>query len=230
MKRRDLTAVLCRDEWFAALTPALQDAILQHGRVRRYRDRPIYLAGDPPNDLFALIWGQIHVTRISAAGRAALLMVANPGTWFGESSMIDGMRRFSTARAVGEAAVLQITPSTFRTIVQNDPSRFASFAQIVFRRYRRAIEHIVDFSSLPLPVRLAQRLLEVGTGGNGGRRVVKLSQQELADALGTSRQSVNKALKALERDGLIEIGYASVRLRVPAELRKLADTPIRLDW
>lgn len=178
--------------------------------------------------LFALISGQIHVTRISAAGRTALLMVGNPGTWFGESSMIDGMRRFSTARAVGEAAVLQITPSKFRTIVQNDHSRFAAFAQIVFRRYRRAIEHLVNFSSLPLSARLAQRLLEVDAGRKDSRRVAKLSQQELADALGTSRQSVNKALKALERDGLIEIGYASVRLLASTELQTLADTAVRL--
>lgn len=228
MNRNVVSAILRQDEWFSALTPALQAAIVQHGRVRRYRDQTIYVAGDPPNGLFALISGQIHITRTSASGRTALLMVGNPGTWFGESSMIDGMPRFSTAAAVGEALVLQITPAKFQTIVQQDGSYLAAFVQIVCRRYRRTIEHLVDSSSLPLSVRLAQRLLEIEGRPIRGSRVVELSQQELAAAIGTTRQSVNKALKALERDGLIEIGYASVRLIAPAKLRKLAEAAIRL--
>lgn len=223
----DVEAVLAQNPWFRDLAPALARGILAEGLVRRVTDHVLYAAGDEPNGLFALIAGEIRVIQTTAEGRSALLLIGSPGVWFGETAMIDGRPRSSEAITVGAATVLQLNPAAFNRLATANIAHYAAFARLVCDRYRDAMEHIVSLSNLPLAVRIAQRLLGLARGHGkpteGGVRIgLHLSQEQLAETVGVSRQSLNRVLKDLEARGLIAVGYGAVTLRDPAALERLA--------
>lgn len=233
MNRTELREILAGNPWFRGLPQMLAEGILSEGRVRWFEDQAIFRTGDEANGVFALLSGQIRISQTTSEGRAALLMVATPGAWFGESSMLDGKTRSTDAAAIGKTALLQIDRAGFARLTRNNPEHYAPFVQILGDRYRKALDHIVHTSGLPLAVRLAQRLGELGRGHGrkeGGGIVVdlRLSQEELAGTLGVSRQTVNKALKDFERKGLITVGYASTTLLKPSALEKLAKAEVSL--
>ena len=225
--KQGVREVLQRTAWFRGLPAALAEGIVEQGMVRRLRDEVVYATGDPPNGLFALISGEIRVLQTTEEGRQALLMIASPGVWFGETAMIDGEPRSSDAMAIGEVRVLQLSPPVFRRLTADDSQHYAAFAQLVCAQYRKAMEYIVTTANLPLPVRLAQRL--VGLAQAHGRLEagavildVRLSQESLAATVAVSRQSLNRALKAFEAEGLVSVGYRSLTIHDPQGLERLA--------
>jgi CRP-like cAMP-binding protein len=225
--KETLRAVLAGNPWFRGLPEALSEAILTHGLVRHLIDEIVYSTGDPPNGLFALISGEIRVIQTTAAGRSALLLIASPGVWFGEVAMIDGQPRSSDAIAVGEASVLQLSPPVFRRLIADNSQHYAAFAQLVCEQYRKAVEYIVTTANLPLPVRLAQRLVGLAHahGHKSGSSVVidlRLSQETLAETVGVSRQTLNRALKALEAKGMVSVAYSALTIQDAAALEALA--------
>jgi CRP-like cAMP-binding protein len=232
MDRHALVNLLEQNPWFAALPPALKSGILREGRLRRMNGGMIYMTGDAPNGLYALISGEVRSVRVTAEGRSALLMVGHPGTWFGESSMLDGEPRNSEAHAVGETTLLQLTPAGFKRLTENNLPHFACFVQLLSLQYRRAVDYIVNMSHEPLPVRTAQLLCRLAGHSrktqDGHVIDVKLSQADMAATLNVSRQTLNKQLKQLEADGLIAVAYTQITIRRRAALERLAHprTPI----
>jgi CRP/FNR family transcriptional regulator, cyclic AMP receptor protein len=219
--------VLAGNPWFRALPDALAEAILTQGLIRRLTDEIVYAAGDPPNGFFALISGEIRVIQTTAEGRSALLMIARPGVWFGEAAMIDGLPRSSDAIAIGRAIVLQIDPRVFRRLTLDNSQHYEAFARLVCEQYRKAMDYIVTTMSLPLPVRLAQRLVGLAhshgrENGDGMIIDLHLSQEVLAETVGVSRQSLNRALKALEAKGMVSVGYSALTIRDAGALETLA--------
>lgn len=225
--RDERRAVLSRNAWFRDLPAALADAIVSEGVMRRYRDQLIYAEGDAPNGLFALLSGEVRVRHTGHDAGSTALMILSPGGWFGEAAMVDGQPRSSDALAVGPVRALQITPAVFARLTAGDVEHYARFARLVCAQYRAAMKYIVSTSNLPLRVRLAKRLVALaeshGVDTGQGRRIdLQLSQEVLADMVGVSRQSLNKALGQLRRDGLVATRYAEVTVRDAAGLQAIA--------
>ena len=223
----ELREVLSATPWFRDLPERLADGVLTLGRVGRWTNETVYAAGDAPNGLFALISGEVRISQTTASGRAALLMIASPGVWFGEAAMIDGKPRSSEAAAVGATTLLQLTPQAFGRLTADNGRHMAAFASLVCDQYRRAMEYIVETASLSAPVRLAQRLTELvrthGRPASGGVAIdLRLSQESLAEMVGVSRQTLNRILKTLEASGMVALGYRAVIVRDPAALEALA--------
>jgi len=219
--------ILLGNAWFRDIPESLREGILAEGLVRTLTDQLVYAAGDPPNGLFALISGEIRVFQTTAEGRSALLMIGRPGVWFGETAMIDGQPRSSDALAIRRARVLQLSPTAFRRLTHGNTEHLTAFARLVCDQYRRALDYIVTTSNLPLPTRLAQRLL--GLAQAHGRAVkagvvidLRLSQEALANTVGVSRQALNRVLKTLEAQGIVSVGYGAVTVVDPVGLEALA--------
>lgn len=222
-----LREVLSLTPWFRGLPPDLAEGLLRLGRVRRWTDERVYAAGDAPNGLFALISGEVRVSQTTAGGRAALLMIASPGVWFGEAAMIDGKPRTSEAAVVGATTLLQVSPPAFHQLTAHSGPNMAAFASLVCDQYRRAMDYIVETAGLSAPVRLAQRLAELvrthGRPGVSGVMIdLKLSQESLAEMVGVSRQTLNRLLKGLETDGVVALGYRALTVKDSAALEALA--------
>lgn len=232
--REGLREVLILNPWFGALPSAMADEILARGLVRHLSDETVYATGDPANGIFALISGEIRIFHTTPEGRSALLMIASPGAWFGEAATIDGQPRSSDAVAVGITSVLQLTPAVFRQIASADSEHWAAFARLVCEQYRRAMEYIVTTANLPAPVRLAQRIAGLAHARGRQNAVgapidLRLSQETLAELVGVSRQTLNRALKTLEARGILSVAYRSVTIRDTAALDELAKSRLLPD-
>jgi CRP-like cAMP-binding protein len=220
------TRILDRNPWFAGLPRPLAKAILRGGRIRRVRDAVVFAAGDESNGLFAVLSGRVHISHSSSDGRLALLLVADAGTWFGETSVLDGGARYSDALAVGPCELLHLDMAEFGRLSQQHVSHYAAFARLLCDHHRLAMDHIAGLGALPVAVRLAQRLLFFARPSTDGRRddeAVPLSQEQLASVVGVSRQALSSHLKDFECRGIIALGYRTISLRRRAVLEQMVN-------
>ena len=221
MNPKTALAVLRGNAWFAGLEPELAEEILRLGHIRRVKNEMLFAVGDEPNGLFAVLQGEVHISQNSSEGRRGLLLVASAGAWFGETSPLDGQRRFSEALAIGTCDLLHLSMSAFHGLTHNSISNLSAFVRIQCDHYRLAMAHAASLSVLPVRVRIAQRLIFYAraqrTRGKLGYSV-RLSQEVLASSVGISRQALNVHLKRLERDGIITVNYAAVDVHKVEEL------------
>jgi CRP/FNR family cyclic AMP-dependent transcriptional regulator len=220
------TRILDHNPWFAALPRALANAILRVAKIRRVKDAVVFAVGDEPNGLFAVLSGCVHISHSASDGRLALLLVADAGTWFGETSVLDGGPRYSDALAVGPCELLHLDMAEFRRLSQQQVAHYAAFAKLLCNHHRLAMDHIAGLGALPVAVRLAQRLLffaRPSTDGRRGDEAVPLSQEQLASVVGVSRQALSAHLKDLERRGIIALGYRTIILRRRMVLQQMVN-------
>lgn len=223
MDKRTVTDILARNPWFAALPSALARDIVRLGQVRRVRDAMLFAAGDEPNGLFGLLAGKVHISHATSGGRLGFLLVAQPGEWIGEASVLSGDPRFLDALAVGRCDLLHLSMSAFEQLTRN-VSHYEAFVLLLCDHYRLAIRHIESSRELPAPLRLAQRLLFFSRSQNESGKpsnIVLLSQEQLASTVGISRQALNIHLKSLERGGVISLSYGSIRIHKRAALEQI---------
>jgi CRP/FNR family cyclic AMP-dependent transcriptional regulator len=221
-----LKAVLGRNDWFARLDPELADGILDLGRMRRLNDSLIYSASDVADGLFALISGQVRMTRVFHSGQPAFLVVASPGAWFGVSAAIDGKPYGYDAAAVGDAVLFHLSRERMRMLIDNRAERYAAFANLLADHYRVAIDTLIgQRNHRPLQI-LAHELVRLAER-HGRRRDdgvlidLRLSQDDLAVMIGVGRQTINRLLKTLEQDGVATVNYASVTIQSLEALQRL---------
>ncbi len=228
MDRTAAKSVLARNSWFASLAVDLQADILRLGRTRYMKNAVIFAVGDAPNGLFAVLSGKVQISHTSSDGRLALLMMAESGAWFGETSLLDGGTRNSDALAVGRVELFHLDVFAFREMTRDSSQRYAAFVRLLCDHFRLAMDH---FASLRMPAeaRIAQRLLFFSrTQANNGEpgRVVNLSQEQLASNVGISRQALNSHLRRLEEQGLVKLGYSEIRLCNHRALVRLAQNAL----
>ena len=221
-----MKAVLGRSDWFAGLGGELADGILDLGRIRRLNDSLIYSANDVADGLFALISGQVRMTRVFNSGQPAYLVIASPGAWFGASAAIDGKPYGYDAAATGATVIFHLSRERMRTLIGGRVEHYAAFANLLADHYRVAIDTLIaQRNRRPLQI-LAHELLRLakrhGRRREDGVRIdLRLSQEDLAVMIGVGRQTINRLLKTLEQDGVATINYASVTIRSLEALEQL---------
>ena len=204
-------ALLDTDRWFGSLTPGRRDALIAEARVRTVpAGGLIYGIGDAPNGLWAVIEGQVRLKGYPAAGAEFLALILRPGTWFGEVSTLDGGPRPHDAAAFGAARVLHVPMAAFRRAAERLPMLYHDVGRLVCQHQRIALDFIAETLSLPPAARLARLL--TGRGHEDGG-LLHVRQEEIAVMLGMSRQTVNRHLRSLERQGVIALGYGRIAVR-----------------
>lgn len=228
---RERRTFLLRNPMFRGLPEAVCDAVVAMTRTRHLTDRSrLFAKGDAPDGMYAVVSGCIRATSSTADGREALLGLMEPGCWFGESSLFDGLPRTYTADAQGECEVLMIPREPLNALLDAQPQLYRHFVPLLCQRIRLSTLLLESNALLSLEGRLAQRLLLLAENVLQGseeppRHVLHLSQEDLSQMLGTSRQSINKVLGDWERGGLIERHYGALTLSDPAALRSLCAPP-----
>jgi CRP/FNR family transcriptional regulator, cyclic AMP receptor protein len=197
--------------WFARLSPGLQADILSRATVRRHPDgATLSSRGQAPMEWCGVARGAVRVGGVSLAGKQITLTYVEPGTWFGDIALLDGLPRTHDAAAHGETTLLVVHKADFRDLMQRHTELTEALLRLNCRRLRLMFDQLEDLYTLPLAARLAkQLLLLVRSYGieQGGETVIglQLAQEELAQLLGASRQRVNQELKAMERDGALRV-------------------------
>lgn len=187
----------------------------------------LYARGDAADALYGLIRGHIRLSNVAPDGREVLVMLFEPGDWVGEVSLFDGLPRTHDAHAVGHTEVFVLPKAKLLALLDAQPLLYRHFAMLLARSLRVALSYIDDAALLPLPARLAKRLLDLsrvyGEETPQGRRIeLHLPQEDLGRMLGASRQSVSKELKRWEAQGWIGVEYGKVMIRDEAALLQLA--------
>jgi CRP-like cAMP-binding protein len=197
--------------WFSRLTPALRNAILSRAGVRRLADGALLSSrGDPATEWCGVAKGAVRVSSVSLSGKQVTLTYVEPGTWFGDIALFDGLPRTHDANAHGETTVLVIRKADFKDLLAQHVELYDALLRLNCRRLRLMFDNIEDLNTRPLAARLARQILllakSYGIEQGGEIRVgLQLAQEDIAQLIGASRQRVNQELKGFEREGAVRI-------------------------
>lgn len=216
-----LHAALASDEWFSACAPVLQAELLRLARMRHLvPGESLFARGGEADGLCAVVAGALRIGALNADGHSALLAYLEPYQWFGEISLIDGRPRTHDAVADGPTQVLVVPREALLAWLDAHPAMWRELARLACRKLRVLFIAVEELAQLPLEERVWRRLQLVARGygsRDAPRRRIRLSQELLAQMLGVSRQSINKALKALEASGRLRLHYGEIELPASSE-------------
>jgi len=211
-----LHTVLASDEWFSACDPAIQTELLRLARLRPLANgESLFARGGEADGLCCVVAGALRIGALNAEGDSALLAWLEPYQWFGEISLIDGHPRTHDAVADGPTQVLLVPREPLLAWLDEHPAMWRELARLACRKLRVLFVAVEELAQLPLEERVWRRLQLVAQGygsRDAPRRRIRLSQEVLAQMLGVSRQSINKALKALEAGGRLRLHYGEIEL------------------
>jgi CRP/FNR family transcriptional regulator, cyclic AMP receptor protein len=195
--------------------------------VKLSRGEHLFLEGQDGDRLYVVLDGKIKLTRAAADGRENLWSVLGPGEMFGELSLFDPRPRTSTASAVTDATVAALAHDTLRAWLPGRPDVSLHMLQALARRLRRANDVVSDLVFTDVPGRVAKNLLDLaerfGEQDRDGLHVHHdLTQEELAQLVGASRETVNKALADFAARGWLQISARSVLILDIDRLRRRA--------
>ena len=197
--------------WFSKLSPALRAAILSRSVVRHLDDgAPLASRGAPAEQWCGVASGAVRISTVSLSGKQITLTYAEPGTWFGDIALFDGLPRTHDANAHGQTTLLVVRKTDFRALLAQHVELYDALLRLNCRRLRLMFDIVEDLNTRPLAARLAKQILllakSYGIAEGGEIRVgLQLAQEDLAQLLGASRQRVNQELKGFEREGAVRV-------------------------
>jgi CRP/FNR family transcriptional regulator, cyclic AMP receptor protein len=194
----------------------------------------IYRMGDERDAIYGLVNGHIKLTREDASGNRVLLEILPPGTVFGEDALFANGKRIRTARAHDMVTIVRLGRADVLRLMAEFPRLNEYFFRLIGERLLRAEERICDLSLDGIASRLAKVLLDLatryGVPQEGGRRLISLRipHRELADLVGSTRESVTMHLNDLRRREVVEFSNRRILiLNPPALLAQAQSTPRR---
>jgi CRP-like cAMP-binding protein len=197
--------------WFSKLSQPLRHAILSRATVRRLKDGAMMSTrGASADEWCGVAQGAVRISSVSLSGKQITLTYVEPGTWFGDISLFDGLPRTHDSNAHGETTLLVVRKADFKELLAQHTELYEALLRLNCRRLRLLFDAVEDLNTLPLASRLAKQILLLARSygvaqGEEIRIGLQLAQEDLAQLLGASRQRVNQELKGFERDGAVRI-------------------------
>jgi len=210
--------VVRRAPLFAALDDESANALMKSMTTSRLeRGDVLFREGDQGNRLYVIGEGKIKLGLTSVDGRENLLAILGPGEMFGELSLFDPGPRTATATAVAETQLIELGHDDLNTFLAGRPAVATSMLAALARRLRRTNDSLADLVFTDVPGRVAKALLDLsnrfGRPAEDGILVAHdLTQEEIAQLVGASRETVNKALADFASRGWIKLEARAVVL------------------
>jgi CRP/FNR family transcriptional regulator len=183
----------------------------------------VFHEGDQSDACYIVREGDLRVTREHSDGRAIALATLGPGDFFGELAMLDGQARSASVEALSDAELLALPAIDMRRLLAEHSDITVKLIAALTRRLRETNERITRQSFQTVPSRVAGVLSqliaeEVSEEALEGV-TVRMTQADLAQLAGTSRESVSRFLATLERAGIVRVGRGRVTVLEPRRLR-----------
>jgi CRP-like cAMP-binding protein len=219
---------LARAGIFQGVDPsAVQDLKSALEPVTFPRAHVIFAEGELGDRLYIILSGKVKIGRKSPDGRENLLAVFGPSDMFGELSIFDPGPRTSTATTVTEVQAVTMDRTALREWIAKRPEIAEQLLRVIARRLRRTNNMLADLIFTDVPGRVAKALLQLahdfGTQEGGMLRVTHdLTQEEIAQLVGASRETVNKALADFAHRGWLRLEGKSVLILEPQRLVRRA--------
>jgi CRP-like cAMP-binding protein len=197
-------------EGAAALRASLTERAVAKGEI-------IFQEGEPGDRMYVILEGKVKLGQSSNDGRESLLAILGPGEMFGELSLFDPGQRTSTATALTDAVILALSNEQLRPWLAGRPEVAAALLQALARRLRRTNEAMADLVFSDVPGRVAKALMDLGekfgeVTSEGLMVTHDMTQEELAQLVGASRETVNKALADFAQRGWIRLESRQVMI------------------
>ncbi|MHA3700704.1 Crp/Fnr family transcriptional regulator [Jatrophihabitans sp. YIM 134969] len=208
--------VLRRAGLFQGVDPEDAEALSdQFETVEVQQGRAVFREGDPGDSLYIVLSGKVKLGKHSSDGRENLVAVMGPADQFGELSLFDPGPRTTTATAVTDARLARLPKAALHQRLQERPMIGVQLMRVLARRLRRTNTMLADLMFVDVPGRVAKQLLllsqRFGTVDGGLLCVTHdLTQEELAQLVSASRETVNKALAEFASRGWLRVEGKSV--------------------
>lgn len=204
--------------FFDALSPEIRAEIEAVSTFRTLHQGDMILrAGDLSGQVYQLCEGRAKVCSCDVQGRETVAAFMKDGDWFGVSEMFTALPSMSDVVALSPVRVRSIQQRDFDALLDRHPSISRQLLRVLSLRFALMYYLDIDRNALSLKERLLKTLYMLSF--SHGRRVdaehdivIEMSQEELSKLLVASRQNLNRALKELEREGLLTISYGAINL------------------
>ena len=208
---------------FSAASPELKAAIERSAvGVTLAPGEFLFSQGDEADSFYILDEGEIEIGVLSPGGRKLALEIMTPGEIFGEIGLFAG-KRTASASAIGRARLRRVRRSDLLAAIRTEPDLALQFIDILCERLRVVSEKLEERSFMPLPARLARRLLHLAEKLAPADGVIPVSQSALADFAGATREAVAKTLAVWRARGWVGLSRGAVRVVDKAALQVIAE-------
>ena len=214
---------------FSVLHPAdLVNLSKKFHLVRYGKGEVVFRDGEPAERLFLIDGGTVKLSIASAAGQEMLIGLLGRGQIFGELEVIDRGPRAMDARAMEPSRVYALDAEMFWTLLENRPALARRLLELMARRLRRADQTSQDLVFFDAPTRLARKLLQLAeehgepAGEEAIRITVRVTQEELAQMIGVTRESANRLIASFTGRGWIDWNDGYPILVIPESLLRRA--------
>jgi len=217
---------LKRCELFGRLSPEQLSLLESRARVRRFeRNSAIYAPGDRADGVLLLSEGRVRICDFTADGKQAILAFIEPGELFGELAVVDAVPREERAEAVAPSTVLFIPGDVMRSLIETVPDVSLGITRLIGLRRRRIERRLKTLLFRSNRERLVHMLLDLaeqyGRGEAGCVKIgIKLSHQDLANIIGSTRETVTLTLGELQNESLLRVARQTLVL---TDVRRLAE-------
>jgi CRP-like cAMP-binding protein len=171
------------------------------------RNETVFAQGDPANAIFYLQKGRVKLTVVSHQGKEAVVAILGPGDFFGEGCLARQSLRMSTATAMDESSVMKLEKTRMMRVLHEEPAFSEVFVAHLLARSIRVEEDLVDQLFNSSEKRLARVLLLLANFGKEGQPepvIAKISQETLAEMVGTTRSRVSFFMNKFRKLGFID--------------------------
>jgi CRP/FNR family cyclic AMP-dependent transcriptional regulator len=229
---RDKLSLLRNHPLFCDLPAAVIEHLGSYMKTRKVaRGSTIFAKGDPGSGLMGVLAGMVKVSVASSEGKDIVLNIFHEGEIFGEIALLDGRPRTADATAMSDCELIVIERRDFVPFLSDHPDVTIKFIEILCSRLRRTSEQVQDVTFLNLPTRLAKTLLQLTVNPESAtpKRKVTITQREISQIIGRSRESTNKQLRVWAKRGWIRLERGGVSVLAPDKLAAAAAEGSELD-
>jgi CRP/FNR family transcriptional regulator, cyclic AMP receptor protein len=214
---------------FRELGAEARNALFALVRIRAYlAGERIFDMGSAGDNIMAVLGGSVRISVPSPGGNDIVLAMLQPGEVFGEIALLDGKERTADASAMATCHLAILERQYVLAFFNRNPEIWPKLVDVLCGRLRSADQHIAELALLQVPTRLAKALLRLASvewGTTNGHQLlqVHLSQRELGNICGASRESVNKCLGLWQRRGIVQMDRGLIMLANRTALEELAE-------
>lgn len=187
------------------------------------RGRVFYRPEEPGEVLFILKEGRVQLYRISPEGKKLVITTLGPHTLFGEMALLGTKMHNTFAEAIDDCLICVMSRTDLERLILNKPQVALRILEVTGKRLREAEERLENMAFKGIPARLASLLLRLAEE-QGTNEIAGLTHQDLAESVGTYRETATQVLNDLKSQGLIEIGRKRIKLLEAGRLTEIAES------
>ncbi len=229
MEERSKLWYLKQINLFAEMSSEEMGMLAQKTRMESVRKRtPIFFPGDPSQQVYLLKEGRVKISRLSKEGREVTIALLEPGEIFGELEVLDDVPRDTLAEALDDSQICVVSKTLFIEMMHKIPAFSFRLTKLIGFRMRKIERRVEDLVFKDVPARLAHLLLDLSKDygkdvPEGTLLQIRITHQEIANLIGSIRETVSAVLGDFKRDGWLSFEGRRIILLKPKLIQQRSE-------